>query len=423
MKRIITIVLAAATVAIAFGATGTAGSVQPAAAASRQVWAYYFGWYTGDSWGNGALTDHPAQLYNSGDAGVIGRQIQQAKSAGIDAFIMSWFGPKNGNLTMGNFNLLLNVAAANGFHAAASVDMQEGGYNATTGEVLDSLHTLIGDKVNSPGYLRYNGKPVIYFWNENRFSAADWATMRSQVDPGHKTIWVMEGTNTSLLKTFDGLYLFNIAWSTNFAGTAGGWMSKTFGAGGSFYSATVMPGWDESRLGGRTNPTSPQARGTDNQFLIASWNGAISSGAPVIMIVSWNEYFENSYIEPSQKLGTTALDTLRPLTARWKGGSNAPAPIPGGGNASGNPSGGAVANPNATATPLPATGDWQGKSITPRVDLLFVRGGPGPDFPSVGMAKRGEVYRITGKPNATWYQIDYNGKTGFVYIGSVQFAN
>ena len=147
----------------------TAVNFASAQTENRQVYAYYFGWWTSDSWNNSRLIDKPAQLYDSRDAGTIGRQIDQAKSAGIDAFIMSWYGPKNGNLTSQVFNMLLDQASARGFKAAASVDMADANYNSTSAEVLDSLRYLIGDRANHPAYLRYAGKPVIYFWNEGRF--------------------------------------------------------------------------------------------------------------------------------------------------------------------------------------------------------------------------------------------------------------
>jgi uncharacterized protein YgiM (DUF1202 family) len=86
----------------------------------------------------------------------------------------------------------------------------------------------------------------------------------------------------------------------------------------------VLPGWDEAALAaGRSNPTSPQDR-AGGRFLTNSWNGAVSSGANVILIVSWNEYFENSHIEPSQAFGSAALDILRPLIAAWESGAPAP---------------------------------------------------------------------------------------------------
>ncbi|MCC7450222.1 MAG: hypothetical protein IT324_22580 [Anaerolineae bacterium] len=313
MRKAVRLLLLVAVVLVSFSA---ATHTQPAAAASnRQVYAYYFGWYSQDSWNDARLIDRPNPTYDSGSA--IGRHIEQAQSIGIDAFIMSWFGPKGGNMTAGIFNALLDQAAARGFHAAVSVDMYEGGYNANLAEVTESLNYVINDRANHPGYLRYNGKPVIYFWNQGRFPLTDWANLRKQLDPNRNTIWVMEGTNTSYLKVFDGLYLFNVAWGSP-GSVAASWYGRTRSAGGTFYSATVMPGWDESRIQGRTNPTAPQARAR-GQYLTNSWRGAAASGANVILIVSWNEFLENSYIEPSQNYGTQSLDILRPLIAAWKG--------------------------------------------------------------------------------------------------------
>jgi uncharacterized protein YraI len=364
---------------------------RPALAAERQVWAYYFGWYTGDSWGDGRLIDHPANPYDSRDGNAVAGQIDQAKGAGIDAFIMSWYGPKDNNLTNQVFGMLLDQAAGKGFHAAASLDLADPNYNSTPDEVMDSLRTIVNDKANHPGYLRFNGKPVIYFWNQSRYSAQDWRNIRNQVDPNHNTIWVAEGTRTSLIPIFDGLYLFNTAWAGNPEATARQYAQNVKSAGGSFYSPTVLPGWDESRIAGRGNPTSPKDR-QGGKFLERSWKGAAASGADAILIVSWNEYLENSYIEPSQNFGTQSLDVLRPLIAAWKG--NAPPP--------------AEAAPQANP---PQPGD---RVVTPSISSLKVRSGAGQNFPSIGSIHQGESYAVRGESNG-WYQIDFNGQTGFVF--------
>lgn len=370
--------------------------MQPAAAqTNRQVYAFYFGWWTSESWGDGRLVDRPAAPYDSRDAGALGRHIDEARGAGIDAFIMSWFGPKNDNLTHQVFNMLLDQASARGFKAGASVDMHEAGYNATVDEVIGTLNYLINDRANHPGYLRYDGKPVIYFWNQGRFSVSDWTNIRNQVDPNRGTIWVMEGTDTSFLAVFDGLYLFNTAWSGNPAATAAQWQGATQAAGGWFYTPTVLPGWDESRMAGRDNPTAPQDR-SGGEFLANSWNGAASSGASVILIVSWNEYFENSHIEPSQSFGTLALDTLRPLIGAWKGGYSAP----------------------MTASGATSTNDSGPRVLRPNNSWVNVRAGAGTDFEKIGEIRPGEVYAITGEA-AGWYSFDFNGQTGWVFSGLV----
>jgi hypothetical protein len=375
-----------------------------AAQDGKQVWAFYFGWWTGDSWGDGRLIDRPAAPYDSRDGGAVGRQIDEAKGAGIDAFIMSWYGPKDNNLTHQVFNMLLDQANARGFRAAVALDMG-GSYNGTTGEVIESLNYVINDRANHGGYLRYNGKPVIYFWNQGRFSAADWANIRAQVDPNHNTIWVAEGTNTGFLPTFDGLYLFNTAWSGNPGATASQWYNNTVAAGGWFYTPTVNPGWDESRMEGRANPTDPQDRGA-GQFLANSWNGAANSGAGVILIVSWNEYFENSHIEPSQNFGATALDTLRPLVSAWKSSQPAPAM-------------------NAPAAPEAITSAEQssGGAVTyAPYDKVRLRGGPSTATETLTSINYGETLQPIGRnADGQWLQVNYNGQTGWVagWVGQV----
>jgi hypothetical protein len=373
-------------------------SGQPAQAANRQVYAYYFGWYSSDSWRDGRLIDRPAAPYDSRDGAVLGRHIDEAKGAGIDAFIMSWYGPKNDNMTHQVFNSLLDQAAAKGFHAGVSLDLADAGYNASADEVIQSLQYLIGDRANHAAYLRYDGKPVIYFWNQSRFSVADWQNIRAQVDPNHNTIWVAEGTSTSFIPTFDGLYLFNTAWAADPATTASQYLNATINAGGYWYTPTVLPGWNEANIAGRSNPTSPQDRG-GNQFLTNSWNGAASSGAGVILIVSWNEYLENSHIEPSQNFGTTALDTLRPLIAAWKGGSSAYVPP-------------------VVVTSSINPGE---RALTPTY-ALNVRAGAGTDQPLLGMINPGDRFAVRGE-SAGWYQIDYNGTVGWVSADYVTISN
>lgn len=375
----------------------------------RQVWAYYFGWWGQDSWNDARLIDKPAQPYSSFDAGAIGRQIDQAKGAGIDAFIMSWFGPKNNNMTHTVFNTLLDQAAAKGFKAAASVDLVDASYYTTGAEVVDALRYLINDRANHPAYLRYAGKPVIYFYYQARYSAADWANIRAQVDPDRHTIWVAEGTNTAFLPTFDGLYLFNTAWAGDPAAVASQWFAATRGAGGWFYTPTVLPGWNESRMAGRSNPTAARDR-ANGQFLQSSWGGAAASGAGVILIVSWNEYYENSHIEPSQLYGTQALDTLRPLIASWKAGGPA-----------------VVAPVTSSVTGSTQQAAPSGPAVTvlrPNVYGLNVRSGPSLDAQVLGQIGADDVFAVTGDDSG-WYGIIFEGQQGWVsgdYVGLSQQA-
>ncbi|MCU0497756.1 MAG: SH3 domain-containing protein [Anaerolineae bacterium] len=355
----------------------------------RQVWAYYFGWWLNESWDDPILTDTPAERYDSRDSGAFGRHIDQAKGAGIDAFILAWFGPNN--LTNDSFNALLDQAAARDFKIGVSVDLFQSDYNASIEAVTQTL-LYLNDRVQHGAYLRYDGKPVVYFWNQGRFNRAQWQSIRDQVDPARSQIWVMEGTNTAYLGVFDGLYLFNTAWAANPTATAATWATRTRNAGGTFYTPTVLPGWDETNIArrdGRRNPTATRPR-NQGDYLTRSWNGAAATGTNVILIVSWNEYYENSHIEPSVTYGTQALDVLRPLIAAWE--SQTPAPI--------------VGNNGVTS----GVEAWT---------TVNVRQAPNTDSAILGKIAPGTIYEILGQEGG-WYRIRFNGAEGFVSAGYVQ---
>jgi isopentenyl diphosphate isomerase/L-lactate dehydrogenase-like FMN-dependent dehydrogenase len=96
---------------------------QPASAQNeRLVLAFYYNWFDENTWTPAKVPDFPAQTYVSRDRGVMDRHIAQAQAAGIDAFVVSWYGPGGGNQTEGNFAAMLEVAAARGFKLALDVE-------------------------------------------------------------------------------------------------------------------------------------------------------------------------------------------------------------------------------------------------------------------------------------------------------------
>jgi uncharacterized protein YgiM (DUF1202 family) len=369
-----------------------AGPAEPASAQSgKQVWVFYMGfWGGGPSWDWQAdvLKDYPLLgRYDSRDPGVAAAQIDQARGAGIDAFLVSWFGVGDSLTTTPVLNNMLDRAAERGFRVAAVVDVFNPTFNRSRDEIVASLNYLIYDRANHPGYLRYGGKPVILFAFQSRagFSDATWLGIRNEVDPGRNTVWIAEGIDGCCLYAgaMDGMYAFNIAWADGSAARFQRERSAVISRGGSVYIPTVHPGWDEDLIAakeGRPNPTSRRDR-AGGQFLTNSWNGAVTAAGDVIMVVSWNEFMENSHIEPSQLYGTQALDVLRPLIQAWKAGAAAPAP------------GGQVIESNTYG--------------------LNVRSGPGTTHTRIGQIDPGATYAVLGESGG-WYQISFNGQPGWV---------
>ncbi len=376
-------------------------SIQPSpsfAQGERQVWAFYLGfWLGGGAWDSQAalLTDRPSLgSYDSRDGGVMGTQIDQAKGAGIDAFIVSWFGVRNGETTS-VLNNALDRAGERGFKVAGAVDVFHGFDRA---HLEDSIRYLVNDRANHPAYLRYNGRPVIAFafQNNSGLSNADWLAIRNAIDPDHNTLWLAEGLSGCCLYggAMDGMYAFNLAWNNGGSGRYSSEARAVTGRGGDLYVATIHPGWDENAIAaaqGRTNPTSPRAR-NDGQFLRNTFNGATASGANVLMVVSWNEFLENSHIEPSTSYGRQSLDTLGPLIAAWKG--NAPAAT------------------ESTTTESAAPAEPTGR-VAEATTTVNVRAGAGTNFNRVGSISPGTRYSVVSESGG-WVGINYNGQTAYV---------
>jgi len=377
----------------------------------RQVWSFYMGfWAGGQSWDWQAdvLDDYPAiGKYDSRAPGVAGIQIEQAQSAGIDAFIVSWFGLEDGGTTTPVVNNMLDRAAERGFKVGVAVDVFSAQFNRSRDAIVNSLNWLVYDRANHPAYLRYNGKPVIFFAFQDRagFSVEEWQSIREQVDPARNTIWIAEGINGCCIYggAMDGMYAFNISWANGSSGRYSSERGRTFNAGGSVYIPMIHPGWDETKIAtreSRPNPSAPKNR-NNGQFLANSFNGAVASGAEIIMVGTWNEFIENSHIEPSQLYGTQSLDTLRPLIANWKGTAPPPSET--------------VETTSADAIPA-------GTPTVTANTRLNVRPEPNTNGDPIGSISAGTPYPLVGQQDG-WYAIAYNGQTGWVSADYATVSN
>jgi len=83
----------------------------------------------------------------------------------------------------------------------------------------------------------------------------------------------------------------------------------------------VMPGYDDTPLRGADRVTINRRRG---DFYRESWRVAsrfISSGQPLLLVTSFNEWHDGTEIEPYTEFGERFLGITRELVGQLRGGS------------------------------------------------------------------------------------------------------
>ncbi len=350
----------------------------------RLVLAFYYTWFDKNTWNSGTVPDLPEIPYNSDNAEAMIRHIEQAKGAGIDAFVLNWWG--QGNRTEKNLKALLNLSAERGFRVAVDFDLNSPVMQGAASYV-NNLRHLLQVHAAHPAYLRVGGRPVVFFYNVSRLSVDTWRSIRDQADPNRQALWIAEGTNINYQAAFDGHHLYSITWPNRIppSNTLSSWAGRVqkynqqHGTA-KIWVATVMPGYDDRKV----RPGSGFARSRDDgAYYRACWQAAIASKPQWVIINSFNEWPEGSYIEPSKAYGHRYLDLTRELAAQFKGADFAAQAVP--------------PAPTAlppTATPLPPTPMPPTPTPTPQVWPTLIQNAP---FPSELEPQCGYLLSNVGK--------------------------
>lgn len=294
----------AAAVAATRSAAATDGAAQPK---PIPVLAYYYIWYNASSW-NRAKIDYPlAGRYSSDDVAVVRQQVSQAKQAGISGFLVSW---KDTPVLDRRLEKIVDVAADANFKLGIVFEGRDfHGKPLPMKEVESSFRYLAAHYGKNPVFQIF-GKPLVAWSGTWAYTRPELA-MISHAFGAKLTLLAMEkdpAQYPSIAGLFRGdAYYWSSADPLHTPGYAQklGEFSTVVHQRGGLWIAPAAPGFDAKLVGGTR--VIPRRNG---QTLRLEMNAAIGSGADAIGLISWNEYSENSEVEPDQTYGGTALKVI-----------------------------------------------------------------------------------------------------------------
>jgi hypothetical protein len=279
--------------------------------------AYYYIWYTPSSWQRGK-SDYPLLgRYSSDDAAVMEQHIQWAKSAGIDGFIVSW---KSTFLLDKSLEHLVKIADEEHFHLWIIYQGLDFERNPLPVHQIDAdLTYFLQNFANKPAFDMYD-RPVIIWSGTWKFSAEE---IESIVAKYSSQLMILASErNVEGYQRLSGIVEGDAYyWSSVNPDTYPGYqeklnsMAEVMHQNGGLWVAPAAPGFD-ARLVGGVQVVERKNGATLQQEM----NAAIHSNPDAIGLISWNEFSENSHIEPSRNYGIQALEELTNI-------QNKPAPV------------------------------------------------------------------------------------------------
>lgn len=284
--------------------------------------AYYYQWYDPASWRRGK-TDLPALgRYSSDDPRVIRQHVRWAKSAGIDGFIASW---KDTPTLDRRLRLLMAVARSEHFKLAMiyqGLDFSR--RPLPTDRVAADFRTFRDHYAGDPVFLRLAGKPLTLFSGTWKYSHQDVGRVTSPVRHDLRVLSTEKNVagyrRLADVTDGDAYYWSSVDPETDPASAAKLMaMSRAVHADGNYWLAPFAPGFDARLVGG--TKSVPRR---DGRTLRAEYAAAVGSSPDVLGLISWNEFSENSHVEPSRDFGTRYLDVLRELREQRGTASAAP---------------------------------------------------------------------------------------------------
>jgi hypothetical protein len=272
--------------------------------------AYYYIWFGPNSWER-AKTDLPLLgPYSSDDRAIMQQHVRSAKAAGIEGFIVSW---KSSATLNRRLKQLIEVANQEDFKLLIIYQGLDFSRNPlAVGRIAADLDYFIEQFAENKAFAMFD-RPVVIWSGTWKFSPAEVAQVTS-TRRDHLLILASERSAQAYQRLADLVDGDAYYWSSVNPETFPNYQAKldtmasAVHATGGIWLAPAAVGFDARLIGGTTIVDRK-----DGQTLRAQIDAALKSSPDGIGLISWNEFSENSHVEPSRAYGNRYLDVLGEL--------------------------------------------------------------------------------------------------------------
>lgn len=292
---------------------GAANASESDAVDAPPTFAYYYIWFHPSSWLR-AKTDYPLLgRYSSDDRVAMSRHIDMAKQAGLTGFLVSW---KDTAHLSHRLAILAELASKRDFELGIVYQGLDFYRNTLPpDQIAEDLEAFAERYGSHPAFDSF-GKPVVVITGTEDYDVAELEQMTARTDDLLHVLASAkspeEYRRTASVMDGDAYYWSSADPRTDWYRDRLADIAKEVRADRGLWFAPAVAGFDARQLGGER--VVPRAGGAT---LEAAMESARTTDPDAVAVISWNEFSENSHIEPSQNYGTQELEAL----ARVLGGS------------------------------------------------------------------------------------------------------
>jgi hypothetical protein len=247
--------------------------------------------------------------YSTQDPAVLRRQIQKAKSMGIYAFAVDWYGERR-PFEDNSYAILQRLASESNFHVCLMYDETQEDNGHATDDALEAFdkayRAYIGP--SAPGreaYVTYNGRPVIFIFPKRGHT--DWDRVRAAVDQWERPpiLIYKDQPPAQYAKDFDGLYAWvhpGKAWDPKGGDWGKEYLERFYEkaqSSGKLIVGGIWPGFNDTKASWSLNRHMDRRCGQTFEDTLKLFHRYDDSERPMpfMLIATWNDYEEGTQIE------------------------------------------------------------------------------------------------------------------------------